>query len=160
MQGQRAQLCSCCQAVIKDQDTAQGGWIFFNLHFLNYSKSCQVHTHNRKVTNPAVILKTRRADAVTLILKLFSGGKEEVDWITCSQPCGRKGAGMTPFQGEIQIKHLLYTGGHLVQAVLWNPAHPKVQDPGTFSAVAARTLIEARNKINVPSACKLLLTST
>lgn len=38
---------------------------FFNLHFLNYSKSCQVHIHNRKVTNHAVILKMKSADAVT-----------------------------------------------------------------------------------------------
>lgn len=104
LQGHRAQLCSCSEPLIKDQDTAKGGWIFFNLHFLNYSQSCQVHTHNRKVTNPAVILKMRSADAVTLILKLFSGGKEEVDWIICSQPCGLKGAGMVPLQGEKQIK--------------------------------------------------------
>lgn len=100
---------------------------FFNLHFLNYSKSRQVHIHNRKVTNCAVVLKTRSADAVKLILKLFSGGKEEVDWIICSQPCALKVAGMMPLQGEKQIK--LYTRDLAVQAVLWNLMHSKVWDP-------------------------------
>lgn len=97
-----------------------------------------MHIHNRKVTNCAVILKTRSADAIKLILKLFSGGKEEVDWIICCQPCGLKVGGVMPFQGENQIR--LYTRDLAVQAVLWNPGHSGVQDPGSFSPVAARTL--------------------
>lgn len=52
-----------------------------NLHFLNYSKSCQVRIHNRKLTNSAVVLKThlifrkRNTDGMKLVLKLLPGGK-------------------------------------------------------------------------------------
>lgn len=131
--------------------------VFFNLHFLNYSKSCQVHIHNRKVTNRAVILKTRSADAIKLILKLFSGGKEEVDWIICCQPCGLKVGGMMPFQGENQIR--LYTRDLAVQACALESC--------AFWGIGSRELLscssknpEARSKVNGHSACKLLLTSS
>lgn len=75
-------------------------WCFFfsNLHFLNYSKSCQVHINNRKRANTAVILKThliwrnRNTDGIKLVWKLFLGGRGEVNQIIRSRPPSAAGS--------------------------------------------------------------------
>lgn len=129
---------------------------FFNLHFLNYSESCQVHSHNRKVTNRAVVLQTRSADAVTLILELLR--RERGSGLDHLLPALWSESGWhDAFSGRKPDKTLFCTGDLAVQAVPWNPVHSRVWDPGSFPPVTAGTLIEARTEVNVHSACKLLL---
>lgn len=98
---------------------------FFNLHFLNYSKSCQVHICNRKLTNRAVVLKTRNTDGIKTSLETFSRRERgsRLDHPLPAPPVPLAVsvwvAGAMPFEGRKPDKPLTRTRDLATQAVFW-----------------------------------------